>query len=118
VHQLKGSQESSSDGNCLSFETVSLVQTKLRQWFADITFLNSAQEDLVSQLDTGATCNVLCLDDLSPITQLGDPPLKNSSVKLKLFGGSTMKPIGVCYLHIKHNGTKKSSEVSSYSRQV
>ena len=61
---------------------------------------------LACQLDTGATCNALCLDDLSAITQLGDPPIKNSSVKLKLFGGSTMKPIGVCDLHIKHNDTK------------
>ena len=86
VHQLEDSQESSSDENCLSFETMSTT--------------------LACQLDTGATCNALCLDDLSAITQLGDPPIKNSSVKLKLFGGSTMKPIGVCDLHIKHNDTK------------
>ena len=34
------------------------------------------------------------------------PTYENSSVKLKLFGGSTMKPTGECDLHIKHNGTK------------
>ena len=110
VHQLEDINDSSSDESCLRVETISLVQTKSRQWFADITFFNSAQEDfsttLACQLDTGATCNVLCLDDLSAITQLGDPPMKNSSVKLKLFGGSTMKPTGECDLHIKHNGTK------------
>ncbi|KAL9953243.1 hypothetical protein ACROYT_G040629 [Oculina patagonica] len=110
VHQVEDSNESSSDESCLRVETVSLVQTKSRQWFADITFFNSAEEEfsttLACQLDTGATCNVLCLDDLSAITQLGDPPMKNSTVKLKLFGGSTMKPAGECDLHIKHNGTK------------
>ncbi len=119
VHQVEDSNESSSDESCLRVETVSLVQTKSRQWFADITFFNSAEEEfstsLACQLDTGATCNVLCLDDLSAITQLGDPPMKNSTVKLKLFGGLTMKPAGECDLHIKHNGTKRS-EVSSYSR--
>ncbi|PFX30099.1 Retrovirus-related Pol polyprotein from transposon 17.6 [Stylophora pistillata] len=34
---------------------------------------------------TGATCNVMSWDDLSAITQLGDPPMNTSSVKLKLF---------------------------------
>ncbi|XP_078368291.1 uncharacterized protein LOC144652146 [Oculina patagonica] len=110
VHQVEDSNESSSDESCLRVETVSMVQTKSRQWFADIIFFNSAEEEfsttLACQLDTGATCNVLCLDDLSAITQLGDPPMKNSTVKLKLFGGSTMKPAGECDLHIKHNGTK------------
>ena len=76
VHQLEDSHESSTDESCLRVETVSLVQTKSRQWFADITFFNSDQEDfctiLACQLDTGATRNVLCLDDLSVITQLGD----------------------------------------------
>ena len=32
--------------------------------------------------------------------------MKNSSVKLTLFGGSTMKPTGECDLYIKHNGMK------------
>lgn len=84
VHQLEDSNESSSDESCLRVETVSLVQTKSRQWLADITFLSSAQEDfsttLTCQLDTGATSNVLCLDDLSAVTQLGGPPMKNCLV--------------------------------------
>ena len=32
--------------------------------------------------------------------------MEKSSVELKLFGGSTMKPTGECDLHAKHNGTK------------
>ena len=55
------------------------------------------------QLDTGARCNVLCLDDLSASTQLGDPPIQKSSVKLRLFGGSTLKPIGEYDLQVKYH---------------
>ena len=90
---------------------MSTVQTKAKQWLADISFFKSAKEDftttLACQLDTGATCNVIGLDDLSAITQLGDPPMNNSSVKLKLFGGTTLKPVGECDLHVRHNGKKK-----------
>ena len=111
VQQFEEDEES-SDESCLQVETVSLVQTKAKQWFADVSFFKSAEEDftttLACQLDTGATCNVLCLDDLSIITQLGDPPMDNSSVKLKLFGGSTLKPLGECKLHVQHKGTKKT----------
>ena len=111
VQQFEEDEES-SDESCLQVETVSLVQTKAKQWFADVSFFKSAEEDftttLACQLDTGSTCNVLCLDDLSIITQLGDPPMDNSSVKLKLFGGSTLKPLGECKLHVQHKGTKKT----------
>ena len=62
---------------------------------------------MACQLDTGATCNVISLHDLSAITQIGDSPMKESSIKLKLFGSSTMKPKGECDLQIKHNGTRQ-----------
>ena len=99
------------EDDCLQVETVSIVQTKAKQWLADISFFKSAKEDftttLACQLDTGATCNVIGLDDLSAITQLGDPPMNNSSVKLKLFGGTTLKPVGECDLHVRHNGKQQ-----------
>ena len=59
------------------------------------------------QLNTGATCNVLGLDDLSAITQVGDRSIQKSSVKLRLFGGSTMKPIGECDLQVKYHDTRQ-----------
>ena len=74
---------------------LSSVQTNVKQWLADISLFKSAKEDftttLACLLDTGATCNVIRLDDLSAITQLGDPPIDNYSAKLKLFGGATLK---------------------------
>ena len=33
--------------------------------------------------------------------------MNNSLVRLKLFGGSAMKPIGDCNLHIKHDGKRQ-----------
>ena len=59
------------------------------------------------QLDTGATCNELGLDDLSAITQVGDLPIQKSSVKLRLFGGSIMKPIGEFDLQVKYHDTRQ-----------
>lgn len=34
--------------------------------------------------------------------------MDNSSVKLKLVGGLTLKPPGECKLHVEHKGTKKT----------
>ena len=41
--------------------------------------------ELQCQLDTGAMCSVMSLRDLAVIMQTGDPPLKSSEVKLRLF---------------------------------
>ena len=112
VNQFEDFETSSDDETCLTLENISLVDTKARQWFTEIQFFKSPKDDFTTsiscQLDTGATCNVLCLDDLSAITQLGDPPVKKSSVKLRLFGGSTLKPIGECDLHVKHHSTRQT----------
>ena len=42
----------------------------------------------------------MSLHDLAVISQTGDPPLRSSKVKLKLFDGSLMKPSGVATLKI------------------
>ena len=76
VQQFEESEDESSDESCLQVETVLLVQTKARQWFVDINFFKSAEEDFTTtlpcQLDTGAICNVISVDDLSVITQMGN----------------------------------------------
>ena len=61
--------------------------------------------ELQCQLDTGAMCSVMSLRDLAVIMQTGDPPLKSSEVKLRLFDGSLMKPHGVAILKIHRNGS-------------
>lgn len=112
VNQFEDFETSSEDETCLTLETISLVDTKARQCFTEIQFFKSPKDYFTTsvscQLDTGATCNVLCLENLSAITQLGDPPIKKSSVKLRLFGGSTLKPIGECDLQVKYHNTRQT----------
>ena len=112
VNQFEDFETSNEDETCLTLETVSLVDTKARQWFTEIQFYKSSKDYFTTsvscQLDTGTTCNVLCLDDLSAITQLGDLPIQKSSVKLRLFGGSTSKPIGKCDLQVKYHNTRQT----------
>ena len=52
------------------------------------------------QLDTGATCNVLIHRALSISSQNGNPALQTSKVKLRLFNGSVMKPLGEAKLKV------------------
>ena len=84
-------------------EEVSSVKTAGKQLNAKIIFSDTEElynTELECQLDTGATCNVMSLRDLAIISQTGDPPLRSSKVKLKLFDGSLMKPSGVATLKI------------------
>ena len=47
----------------------------------------------------------MSLCDLAVINQTGDPPLRSSKVKLKLFDSSLMKPCGVATLKIQQDNT-------------
>ena len=48
---------------------------------------------LERQLDTGVTCYVISLNYLSAVMQIGEPILTSTTVKLRLFGGATVKPL-------------------------
>ena len=56
------------------------------------------------QLDTGAACNVLTHRDLLVICQTGHPALQESKVKLPLFKGAVMKPVGEVALNVQKVG--------------
>ena len=58
---------------------------------------------MVCQLDTGAYCNVISYQDLSILLQNRKPKVEQSSVKLKMYDGSIMRPIGETVLKVKHN---------------
>ena len=59
---------------------------------------------MVCQLDTGASCNVISHRDLTVLLQNGSPPLHQSSVKLKMYDGSVMKPLGESCLTAERRG--------------
>ena len=59
---------------------------------------------MICQLDTytGASCNVISHRDLSIILQNGTPTLDQSSVKLNMYDGSIMRPLGETCLTAEH----------------
>ena len=99
---------SDSEDPLFKIEEVSSVKTAGKQINVNIIFSDpeeSYDTELECQLDTGATCNVMSLRDLAVINQTGDPPLRSSKVKLKLFDGSLLKPCGVATLKIHQDNT-------------
>ena len=97
--------ETESDEFFYKVEEVSSVQAKGKQLFTALEFSDATDRfktTLECQLDTGATCNVLSHRDLSVISQDGNPALQTSKVKLRLFNGSVMKPLGEVTLDVHH----------------
>jgi len=97
--------ETESDKFFFKVEEVLSVQAKGKQLFAVLEFTVATDRfktTLECQLDTGATCNVLSHRDLSVINQDGNPALQTSKVRLRLFNGSVMKPLGEVTLKVCH----------------
>ena len=97
-----------NDDLLIKVEEVSNMKTNGKQINTTLVFSDMKEDyhtELQCQLDTGATCSVMSPRDLAVITQTGDPPLKSSKVKLRLFDGSLMKPHGVATLKIHQNGS-------------
>ena len=65
---------------------------------------NNRLKSLVCQLDTGATCNILNIEDYKAVTGESDTNLKESSVHLNFYDGSWMKPLGYATLYTRING--------------
>ena len=110
VRQVKTSDEESEENDDLliKVEEVSNMKTNGKQINTTLVFSDMKEDyhtELQCQLDTGATCSVMSLRDLAVITQTGDPPLKSSKVKLRLFDDSLMKPHGVATMKIHRNGS-------------
>ncbi|KAK3737631.1 hypothetical protein QZH41_006456 [Actinostola sp. cb2023] len=111
---------SSDEEPLFHIEEVSTVKSQGKQLLANLNFLNDSHRlgtKLECQLDTAATCNVISYDDLSRIEQTGNPQLQSSNVKLRLFDGSLMKPIGTTALKVENNN-KKISVVEELTFQV
>ena len=95
--------ETDSEEFFFKIEEVSTVQAKGKQLFVSLEFSDvhaRYKTELDCQLDTGTTCNVLTHRDLSVISQNGNPTLQPSKVKLRLFNGSVMKPLGEVSLKV------------------
>lgn len=102
----KESVEESGEEPIFRIEDVSSVKAQGKQLYARLNFLSNSDRSgmqLECRLVKGATCNVVSYDDLSRITQTGNPPLQSSKVKLHLVDGSLMKPIGATSLTVENH---------------
>ena len=103
-------QDSDSDFSVLQVETVSTLAGNGKQVLTRLTFCiedasrSKYKSSMVCQLDTGASCNVISHRDLTVLLQNGSPPLHQSSVKLKMYDGSVMKPLGETCLTAERRG--------------
>ena len=62
---------------------------------------------------TGATCNVIGIDDPSIIFQDGNPTVQPSKVNLKLFEGTCIiKQLGEMTLNVNQNGKAETNACS------
>ena len=86
-------------------KAVSSVKTPGKQFNAMIIFSDPEELCLLSVRHRRY---VQCwLRDFPVVNQTGNPPLRSSKVKLKLFDGSLVKPYGVTTLKIHQNNTTK-----------
>ena len=95
----------------IKVEEVSSVQARGKQFYAPLEFCDPDaryKTKLDCQLDTGATCNVLTHRDLSLICQTAHPAIKNTKVKLRLFNGNVMKPLGEVTLKLMSTENAKN----------
>ena len=99
--------DTDTDESFCKVEEVSSIQARRKQFYTSLEFCNpvaSYKTKLDCQLDTGATCNVLTHCDLSVICQTAHPAIKNIKVKLRLFNGNVMSPLGEVTLNVNKEG--------------
>ncbi|KXJ04486.1 hypothetical protein AC249_AIPGENE8434, partial [Exaiptasia diaphana] len=114
-------EDEESDEYAFKVEEIGSVQTKGKQLITKLEFMDTNSRfktDLDCQLDTGATCNVISHRDLSIINQDGNPTLKRSSVRLRLFDGSVMNPLGEVTLKVNNEHCFKFQVVNGKHKPI
>ncbi|GLV46580.1 hypothetical protein CBL_21312, partial [Carabus blaptoides fortunei] len=64
-------------------------------------------KEIICQLDTGASCNVISSQTLQKVTGEKNARLKPSQVELKCFGGEILKPKGEVNIECEYKGRKR-----------
>ena len=78
--------DSSDSESCYSVKT-----TRGKKWFTKVTMTmdDATCQDVICQLDSGSTCNVLGFKQYCILTQNDSPPLKPARKALRLYGGTS-----------------------------
>jgi len=108
VHVAEEADGYDSEESLLKVEEITAITGSGKQLTSSITFIveEEYQEQLVCQLDTGATCNVISHRNLAQLLQNGNPPLCKSNAQLKLFDGTLMQPVGETTLTAERRGER------------
>ena len=98
-----------SDDSLYQLEEVgAITHHQSKQFFTVLQIQEATGETKIQcQLDTGATCNVMAINDLCYIKQQGDPQLDPSTAKLKLYDGSIIPVLGEVNLQCKTKEKKQ-----------
>ena len=99
---------SESDELVCAVEHVGTVRhTKKGQYFVPLNFQHKGQDTMVDcQLDTGATCNVMCLKDVCTILHTEMPHLQPETTQLKCYDNSIINTLGQCTLQCRYQNKK------------
>ncbi|XP_048579057.1 uncharacterized protein LOC125560763 [Nematostella vectensis] len=106
VHQLEESSCSDDDDEFSSNDSLYTIQSnqKKRQYFAQVLAVTgdkTARQSIKFQLDTGATCSTLSLNDYNKLTKKQP---EQYQTELRAYNQSTIKPMGQVKLHCTANG--------------
>jgi len=100
-------RESDSEESLESDESVYTILNKneKKHFCAKVEVkLKNDTKNIIFQLDTGASCSILTLNDYESLTT---KPLEPTSTTLKLYDNSSIKPVGQTKLHCTVNGITK-----------
>ena len=97
--------DNESDDSLYQLEEVGAVNHQQTKQFFTVLQIQEAmgETEIQCQLDTGATCNVMAINDLCCIKQQGDPQMDSSTTKLKLYDGTIIPVLGEINLQCKAN---------------
>ena len=97
-----------SEESLLKIEGITAINGSGKQLTASITFVieETYKEQLVCQLDTGATFNVISHRNLVQLLQTSDPPLLKFNAQLKLFDGALMQDVNGAMLTAERKGKR------------
>ena len=110
LHRIDRHSSSSSESIFqVNQQYIGAVKTRGKQLTIEMKFAKAKHDEaqgIICQLDTGATCNVISLDDYCKITGEKNPKLQKSDVRLNLYDGSWMKPLGYTTVYTTLQGKR------------
>jgi len=104
--QESQSEVSESEDELFCVEEIGTVKHNRKgQFFVPLSFNHQKRSTTIDcQLDTGATCNVISLEDVCAIQHTKSPPLQPEASQLKCYDNSIINTLGQCTLECNYQG--------------